>query len=79
MGRRRRRVVKVVKRTLPKVFNCPNCGMVSVRVSIKNGENPSVVCGSCGLEWRNSSKAKMEPIDVYNMFVDQFMRGEIKS
>jgi len=77
MGRRRRRVIKVTKKTLPKVFNCPSCGMASVRVLVKLGESPSVVCGSCGLNWKDISGVKMERIDVYNRFVDQFMQGRV--
>ncbi len=74
MGRRRRRVVHVVKKTLPKVFTCPNCGMVSVRLQPKE-ETTIISCGSCGTSQEISSRGK-EPIDIYNEFVDRFNSGQ---
>jgi transcription elongation factor Elf1 len=74
MGRRRRRVVHVVKKTLPKVFTCPNCGMVSVRLEPKE-ETTIISCGSCGLSKEISNRGK-EPIDIYNEFVDSFNKGQ---
>lgn len=83
MGRRRRRrIVRRVKRTLPKFFKCPRCGMDSVRV-VRRGEGPEryfvVACGSCGLrsEYGGSLIEGREPIDLYNMFVDAFHGGEL--
>ncbi|MFP3137189.1 MAG: hypothetical protein RXP91_00610 [Nitrososphaeria archaeon] len=83
MGRKRRRVIRRVRRTLPKFFRCPRCGSDSVRVIRKEeGESISytVVCGACGLRMELSGEAvqRKEPIDVYNMFVDAFYRGDIK-
>lgn len=70
MGRRKRRVVHVVKKTLPKVFTCPNCGMVSVRLQPK--ETTTIIsCGSCGTSQEIPNAGK-EPIDIYNEFVDRF-------
>jgi len=70
MGRRRRRVIHVVKKTLPKVFTCPNCGMVAVRLQPK--ETTTIIsCGSCGTSQEITSGGK-EPIDIYNEFVDSF-------
>jgi transcription elongation factor Elf1 len=53
MGRRRRRVIRRVKRTLPKFFKCPRCGMDSV-MTVRKREDESehyfvVACGNCGL------------------------------
>jgi transcription elongation factor Elf1 len=70
MGRRRRRVLHVVKKTLPKVFTCPNCGMVSVRLQAKQ-DTTIISCGSCGRSKEVSNQGK-EPIDIYNEFVDSF-------
>ncbi|MDG6904818.1 MAG: hypothetical protein JRN20_03415 [Nitrososphaerota archaeon] len=70
MGRRRRRVVHIVKKTLPKVFTCPSCGMVSVRLQPKE-DTTIISCGSCGRSQEISNRGK-EPIDIYNEFVDKF-------
>ena len=71
-----------MKRTLPKFFRCPRCGIDSVRV-VRREEGGEqyyvVVCGNCGLraEYRGEVLEGKEPIDLYNMFVDAFYRGEI--
>jgi transcription elongation factor Elf1 len=83
LGRRRRRVIRKPHRTLPRFFKCPRCGSDSVRIIKKedeNGINYTVVCGQCGLrmEAGGESVQHKEPIDVYNMFVDAFYRGDIK-
>ena len=75
MGRRRRRVVHIVKKTLPKVFTCPNCGMVAVRLQPKD-ETTIISCGSCGISQEISNRGK-EPIDIYNEFVDRFNSAQI--
>lgn len=74
VGRRRRRVVHVVKKTLPKVFTCPNCGMVAVRLQPKD-ETTIISCGSCGVSQEISNRGK-EPIDIYNEFIDRFNLGQ---
>lgn len=74
MGRRKRRVVHVVRKTLPKVFTCPNCGMVSVRLQPKEATT-IISCGSCGTSQEIPNAGK-EPIDIYNEFVDRFNAGQ---
>lgn len=74
MGRRKRRVVHVVKKTLPKVFTCPNCGMVSVRLQPKD-TTTIISCGSCGTSQEIPNAGK-EPIDIYNEFIDRFNAGQ---
>ncbi len=73
MGRRRKRVIRVIRKKLPSVFNCPQCGMTSIRVLINPNETSKVVCGSCGLNWEKKGVTKKtETIDIYNEFVDNF-------
>jgi transcription elongation factor Elf1 len=74
MGRRKRRVVHVVRKTLPKVFTCPNCGMVSVRLQPKD-TTTIISCGSCGTSQEIPNAGK-EPIDIYNEFIDRFNAGQ---
>jgi transcription elongation factor Elf1 len=67
-------VIHIVKKTLPKVFTCPNCGMVAVRLQPKE-DTTIISCGSCGISQEISSRGK-EPIDIYNEFVDKFNLGQ---
>jgi transcription elongation factor Elf1 len=77
LGRRRRRVIKIVKKTLPKVYNCPRCGVASVRVLIKENNLAKIVCGNCGLKYDYLTETKKHSIDIYNEFVDKFMSGRL--
>ena len=80
MGRRRRRKeIKIVKKKIPKYFNCPSCGVESVTVKIdRNKGTSNVTCGSCGLSWNTFIKDYEESVDVYSRFVDAYLSGEIK-
>ncbi|MEM3437222.1 MAG: hypothetical protein QXP55_01630 [Nitrososphaerales archaeon] len=77
MGRRRRRTIKIIKKTLPKVYACPKCGVVSIRVFFKEENLVKIVCGNCGLKYDYVIETKKHPIDVYNEFVDKFVSGRL--
>lgn len=79
LGRRRRKVIRVVKRTLPKVFSCPNCGVTGVRVHLQGEHSAVIACGNCKLTLNYDYSGRKEAIDIYNEFVDLFMAGKIKS
>jgi transcription elongation factor Elf1 len=69
----------VVSRTLPKVFSCPRCGVVAVRITSHQDETSRdyvtvVACGNCALRRETRSETEKEEIDVYNAFVDDFMK-----
>ena len=71
MGSRKRRVVKIIKRRLPTVFDCPECGENSIKVAINKKLGKSIIqCGSCGLKGELETKKSAEPIDVYCLFTD---------
>ena len=73
MGRRRRRVIRIVKKKLPSVFVCPRCGEEAVRVTIaKDTGNAVVLCALCNLKDEFPAHPAAQPIDVYSYFTDRF-------
>src|SRR5713226_3832756 len=73
MGRRRRRVVRIVKKKLPTVFVCPRCGEESVRVTIaKDTGKATVMCALCQLKDEFPAHPAAQMIDVYSYFTDRF-------
>lgn len=81
MGRRRRKVLRVNKRSLPKVFSCPKCGVVAVRITSQEDETSHdyitvVACGNASCRLRREFRFATErpEIDVYNTFVDDFAK-----
>ncbi len=82
MGRRRKKVLRINKRTLPKVFACPRCGMVTIRITSEIDQASQdnvflVACGNttCNLRRELRYPTKRADIDVYNTFVDDFARA----
>jgi transcription elongation factor Elf1 len=72
MGRRRKKVVRIPKKHLPKLFPCPKCGKETVRVEIfRDRASATVGCGSCGMKEEFPIKPAQSEIDIYCMFTDK--------
>lgn len=73
LGRRRRKVVRIPKKRLPRIFLCPRCGKESVRVEMVRSEEKGIVrCASCGLTGELPAKPAHKEIDVYSSFTDKY-------
>jgi transcription elongation factor Elf1 len=82
LGRRRKKTLRITRRTLPKVFACPRCGMITIRITSHEDETSQdtvflVACGNlaCGVRRELRYPTKRADIDVYNTFVDDFARA----
>ena len=73
MGRRRKKVVRIPKKRLPKFFSCPKCGKETVRVEIFRDDGRAVAgCSSCGFQEEFSQvKPAQGEVDVYCMLTDR--------
>jgi transcription elongation factor Elf1 len=80
MGRRRRKVVHIPKKHLPRLFSCPRCGKETVRVEIYRDQKRALVaCGACGVKEEFPIKPVQGEIDMYCMFTDKFYGSSKKS
>jgi transcription elongation factor Elf1 len=72
MGRRRKKVVRIPKKRLPKFFSCPKCGKQTVRVNLYRDEgNAMAGCSSCGFQEEFQVKPAQGEVDVYCMLTDR--------
>jgi len=80
MGRRRRKVVHIPKKHLPKFFSCPRCGKETVSVDIVRDDGHAIaVCSNCGLKEEFSIKPAQGEVDVYCMFTDRIYGSSRKT
>jgi len=73
MGRKRQKVVKIIKKRLPDQYLCPNCGMNTVGIIIHPSEGLArIICSSCSLKGQFPVPENTDPVDAYCIFVDKF-------
>lgn len=86
MGRRRKKrrlIARRPKKTIPSVFQCPNCGKIAITVELNKpttgGVKHAVVkCGNCGLYTEMNVPEIFQNVDVYGIFLDRFYSGTLK-
>lgn len=72
-GRKRKKVVKRIKKTIPKIFACPNCGEKTLSVFINRDEGKATIkCGRCNIMDEISLAGVEEAVDAYGKFVDRY-------
>lgn len=78
MGRRRRRkIVRRVRRVLPKVFQCIHCGRRAVSVIIDRRRSvATVMCSNCGARDEVDIEPYMSIVDAYAAWTDRIYRKE---
>jgi transcription elongation factor Elf1 len=80
LGRRRKRIIKPLKKGLPKVFSCPKCGETSVRVVIsRDSHAASVICGNakCSMSSEVPMSDFEQAVDAYCKFADLYHLGKL--
>ena len=71
MGRRRRKVIRLPKKRLPRFFSCPTCGKEAVKVEIFRDKGRAVVnCGSCNSDGEFRVVPAQNEVDINCTFVD---------
>lgn len=80
MGRRkRRRKITRRRRTLPAVYQCPNCNAISIGVTPNRGEGIVVVkCAVCGISQQFEYNEYLHPVDYYAKFMDWYESEKTK-
>ena len=73
LGRRRKKVVHIPKKHLPKFFSCPRCGKETVKVEItrEEGGRAMAKCSSCGIQEEFPVRPAQGEVDVYCMLTDR--------
>jgi transcription elongation factor Elf1 len=80
LGRRRKKVVKVPRKGLPKIYSCPKCGEESVRVVISRQDHTALVtCGNekCGISANVTVSNVEQAVDAYCKFADMYHSGKM--
>ncbi len=73
MGRRRKKEEKIIRKTLPELFLCPNCAKNAVKVTVDPKKGVAGLrCSACGLHGHFTVEPNTAPVDAYSAFVDRY-------
>ncbi|AWR97233.1 transcription elongation factor [Acidianus sulfidivorans JP7] len=79
MGGKRKKRTKIIKPKpkLPKTFECPRCGRISISIEIKEGL-AKIKCGNCGLYTEIEVPPVYDEANAYGKFIDLYLDGKLK-
>jgi len=78
-GRKRKKVVRRMRKSIPKIFACPNCGEKTLGIEIDRETGTAVVkCGKCTIEDSVQVSSVEQAVDAYGKFIDKYY-GQGKS
>ncbi|HDJ22068.1 MAG TPA: hypothetical protein ENF19_02570 [Candidatus Bathyarchaeota archaeon] len=73
MGRKRQKVVKVIRKKLPEQYLCPECGKDTISIALHKDEGYGrIICTNCNLKSQFPIPASADPVDAYCIFVDRY-------
>jgi transcription elongation factor Elf1 len=76
-GRKRKKVIRRMRKSIPKIFACPNCGEKTLGISINRDEGKATIkCGRCNIEDYVQVSRIEEGVDAYGKFVDKYYGSE---
>ncbi|QKQ99864.1 transcription elongation factor [Metallosphaera tengchongensis] len=84
MGGKRKKRTKIVraKPKLPKTFECPRCGKISITVEFEDKDSRSkmaeIRCGSCGLKTELEIPSIYDEANAYGRFIDLYLEGKLE-
>lgn len=75
-GRKRKKVVRRIKKSIPKIFSCPNCGEKTLAIEIdREGGVATVKCGRCNINDSVTISMVEQAVDAYGKFIDKYYGG----
>lgn len=78
-GRKRKKVIRRMKKSIPKIFACPSCGEKTLGIDIdREAGTATIKCGRCNIEEVIIISAVEQAIDAYGKYIDRYY-GQEKS
>ncbi len=76
-GRKRKKVVRRMRKTIPKIFACPNCGEKTLGINLNREVGEATIkCGRCQIEDIVKISSIEQAVDAYGKFVDKYYHGD---
>ncbi|MEM2128761.1 MAG: hypothetical protein QXX77_00290 [Candidatus Methanosuratincola sp.] len=76
-GRKRKKTVRRMRKSIPKIFPCPNCGEKTLAIEINRESGVAEVkCGKCNIIDQVTISSVEQAVDAYGKFVDKYYGGD---